>query len=68
MPNPLIRFELFERKTLFGMRYYFRIVREGNNEILAPSQAYKTIGGRDAAINLIKQGAKEAPSVKGVRK
>lgn len=68
MSKPIVRFEKFERKTLFGERYFFRIVREGNNEILAPSQPYKTIAGRDTAIDLIKHGAAEAPIVRGARK
>lgn len=46
--GPSEEVQTFERTNLLGMqRYYFRIVDTGNNEILAPSQTYKTRWGRD---------------------
>lgn len=37
----------FESVTLLGRRYFFRIVDTGNNEVLAPSQTYRTERQRD---------------------
>lgn len=63
----MIRFETFERRTLLGLRHFFRIVREGNNEIMAPSQPYKRRESRDIAIAIIQEGAAKAPIVEGKR-
>jgi uncharacterized protein YegP (UPF0339 family) len=63
----MIRFEPFERVTLRGRRFFFRIVAAGNNEILAPSQPYKTERQRDRTIALIKAGAMDAPIKEGTR-
>lgn len=53
----IIRFETFDRVTLRGRRYFFRIVRNGNNEIMAQSQPYKHEGGRDIAIGILQESA-----------
>lgn len=45
--GPAEEIQVFDRQTLVGRRYYFRIVDVGNNEILAPSQPYKTKKQRD---------------------
>jgi uncharacterized protein YegP (UPF0339 family) len=55
-----IRFDPFDRLTLFGRRWYFSIVREGNNEIMATSEAYNRPEPRDIAIAIIQEGAAEA--------
>lgn len=62
-----IRFETFDRVTFFGRRYFFRIVREGNNEIMSTSQPYKQVGSRDIGISVIKAGAGEARIIEGKR-
>lgn len=41
----------FDRVTLVGRRFFFRIVDTGNHEVLAPSQAYKTQRQRDLTAN-----------------
>lgn len=66
-PASPIRFETFERQTFFGRRHFFRIVREGNNEIMAPSQPYKHEASRDIAIGIIQEGASAARVTKGTR-
>jgi uncharacterized protein YegP (UPF0339 family) len=63
-----IRFEKFERRGFLGLRFYFRIVVEGNNETIAPSQPYKTERARDLAIGTIKAGAAGARTIEGKRK
>lgn len=40
--GPGMEIQTFERLTLVGPRYFFRIVDCGNGEVLAPSQTYKT--------------------------
>lgn len=45
--GPAEEIQTFERPTLLGKRYFFRIVDVGNNEILAASQVYKTKQQRD---------------------
>lgn len=45
--GPAMIIQKFERPTLLGKRYFFRIVDAGNNEILAASQTYKTKKQRD---------------------
>lgn len=46
--GPSEEVQTFERTNWLGLpRYFFRIVDVGNNEILAPSQTYKTRWGRD---------------------
>lgn len=39
--------ETFEGLTLFGPRWYFRIVDTRNHEILSQSQRYKSPAARD---------------------
>lgn len=45
--GPSEEVQVFERATLLGRRYFFRVVDVGNNETLAPSQPYKTWQQRD---------------------
>lgn len=45
--GPGLEVQTFDRMTLRGLRWFFRIVDCGNNEILAGSQPYKTIRQRD---------------------
>lgn len=45
--GPSEEIQTFERKSLLGPRYFFRIVDVGNNEIIAASQTYKSKKGRD---------------------
>lgn len=45
--GPAEEIQTFERQTLVGRRYFFRIIDVGNNEILAPSQTYKSERQRD---------------------
>lgn len=45
--GPQEEIQTFERQTLLGKRYFFRIINCGNNEILAASQTYKTKRQRD---------------------
>lgn len=45
--GPAEEIQTFDRMTLRGRRWFFRIVDVGNNEILAPSQPYKSKWGRD---------------------
>lgn len=66
-PTSPIRFETFDRLTLVGRRYFFRVVREGNNEIMAPSQPYKRPESRDIAIAIIQEGAGGARIIEGKR-
>lgn len=66
MKSP-IRFETFDRMTLVGRRWFFRIVRERNNEIMAQSQAYKRAGSRDIAVGILQEGADGARVIEGRR-
>lgn len=52
-----LRFETFDRLTLFGRRWFFRIVREGNNETMAQSEPYNRPEPRDIAIAILQEGA-----------
>lgn len=63
----MIRFETFERVTLRGKRWFFRIVASGNNEVLAQSQTYKAARDRDIAIGRIRHGAGDGPCREGKR-
>ena len=49
--GPGFEVQTFDRLTLFGRRYYFRIVDAGNHEILAPSEAYNRAYDRDRTAN-----------------
>lgn len=55
-----LRFETFDRMTLRGRRYFFRIVRVGNNESMAQSEAYNRQEPRDIAVAIIQEGAATA--------
>lgn len=65
--GPGIAVETFERFTLLGPRWFFRIVDTGNAEILAPSQAYKAPYQRDKTANRL-AGLMGCKVVKGTRK
>lgn len=45
--GPAEEIQTFERSTLIGKRFFFRIVDCGNGEIIAASQTYKTKKQRD---------------------
>lgn len=45
--GPGIAVETFDRVTLLGPRWFFRIVDIGNHEVLAQSQSYKGPYQRD---------------------
>lgn len=49
--GPGMEIQTYERKTLLGLRYFFRIVDVGNHEKLAASQTYKTLYWRDRTAN-----------------
>lgn len=49
--GPGIEVQTFDRLTLFGRRWYFRIVDTGNWEILAPSESYTSRAARDKTAN-----------------
>ena len=49
--GPAEEIQKFERITLLGRRFFFRIIDCGNNEVLAPSQTYKTRRQRDLTAN-----------------
>lgn len=55
-----LRFETFDRLTIFGRRWFFRIVRNGNNEPMAQSEAYNRPEPRDIAIGILQEGASSA--------
>lgn len=64
----MVRFETFDRLTLFGRRFFFRIVANGNNEPLAQSEAYTSKQARTLAITRIAQGSADAIIQEGKRK
>lgn len=45
--GPGLEVQLFDRLTLLGRRWYFRISDIGNGEILAQSEAYSRPFGRN---------------------
>lgn len=45
--GPGMEVQTYERMTLVGKRWFFRIVDTGNNERLAAGQTYKTLRQRD---------------------
>lgn len=63
----MIRFETYDRLTLRGRRYFFRMVSEGNNEVMSQGQPYRNRASRDIAIGKIKAGAAAAVIRKGTR-
>lgn len=57
-----MRFEIYEKLTIFGKRFYFRFVG-GNNEKVTYGEAYNSRAARNHAIGLIKQFAATAEIV-----
>lgn len=49
--GPGVEIQTFDKLTLFGQRWFFRLVDCGNNEILAFSQTYKTKAQRNKTAN-----------------
>lgn len=49
--GPAVEIQTFDKLTIVGKRWFFRIVDVGNNEILAPSQTYKTKAQRNKTAN-----------------
>lgn len=49
--GPAIEIQTFDKLTLFGHRWYFRLVDCGNNEILAASEAYNSKAARNKTAN-----------------
>lgn len=45
--GPGLEVQTFDRLTLLGRRWYFRIVDTGNSEILAASEGYSRPYGRN---------------------
>ncbi len=50
-----LEIQTFDRLTLLGRRFYFRIVDTGNWEILAPSESYNRPGPRNETANRLSQ-------------
>ena len=53
------RWELFDRRTLWGRRWYFRF-RAANGEVMAQSEAYNSRAARDDAVFSVRGGAAAA--------
>lgn len=49
--GPAVEIQTFDKFTLLGQRWFFRIVDCGNSEILAASQTYKTKAQRGRTAN-----------------
>lgn len=49
--GPAVEIQTFDKFTLLGQRWFFRIVDVGNNEILSASQTYKTKAQRNKTAN-----------------
>lgn len=49
--GPAVEIQAFDKFTLRGWRWFFRIVDCGNNEILASSEAYNSKAARDRTAN-----------------
>ena len=45
--GPGMEVQTFDGLTVFGKRWWFRIVDAGNNETLAQSEGYNSRAGRD---------------------
>lgn len=56
-------FELFQRRTLFGKRWYFRL-KAKNGEIVATSEAYHNFKDADDTVGLIMASAAFAKVVR----
>lgn len=59
-----MKFRLFRRLTLFGPRWYFRLVGR-NGEPIAQSEGYRNRGDAESTIMLIKASASAAKVVPG---
>lgn len=46
--GPSMAIETFDRLTLFGRRWFFRIIDAGNGQTLAQSEAYNSARARDS--------------------
>lgn len=55
-----LRIELFDRISIFGRRWYFRVVRLGTNERIAASEAYNSPRARNEAVALLQQDLRSA--------
>ena len=49
--GPGVEVQTFDRLTLLGRRYYFRIVDTSNWKVLAPSEGYNRAIDRNATAN-----------------
>jgi uncharacterized protein YegP (UPF0339 family) len=47
-------FEIYDRLTVWGRRFYFRL-RGANNEIVAHGEAYTSAAARDHGIELVRR-------------
>jgi hypothetical protein len=54
--GPGLEIQMFDRLTVIGRRFFFRLVDCGNNEILAASQTYKTELQRNKTARRIAEG------------
>lgn len=59
-----MKFRLFRRLTLFGPRWYFRMVGR-NGEPIAQSEGYRNRLDAESTINLIRNSAADARLVPG---
>lgn len=64
--GPAEAIETFEKLTLFGPRWFFRLVDTGNSEILAQSQRYKSKWARDKTAKRLAK-AISCPVIEGKR-
>lgn len=65
--GPATAIETFDRATLLGRRWYFRIVDAGNHEIIAASEAYNSKASRNKTATRLAY-AMGCPVVSGRRK
>lgn len=65
--GPGMEVQAFDGLTLFGRRWYFRIVDTGNWETLAPSEGYNSAAARDRTGKRLAK-ALGAPFVQGKRR
>lgn len=65
MPDSNLRFEPYDKLTLFGRRYYARVVNEGNSEIEWWTEGYNDSRDRDLAISRLQLHAANAKIRKG---
>lgn len=60
--GPGMEVQTFDGLTMFGRRYWFRVVDAGNGEVLASSESYNSAAARD------KTGKRFGPLVLGKRR